>query len=737
MDYQQIYNKLANGNLADSFPMIRDKSRIIGNWTIADEVESLWTTYQQMMLFMLNGIKDSQSKAMRESICKKLYTLTTKIERQERLNIHKEEKYVSNCSSLRNIPSMESLVTNLEQLSAEIDAVKNDELLRDSIKAYNLDKLEKDIESARTKLFYWVWTSEPWSNNDVTQANRIIFSEQISNNDKALIVAAVTLSLLEYPDPSKMLFLLDTYLFDNALVAQRALVGFIIAFELDFSNTYRHNTELYNRLDLYKEDSEFASDYYSAIAQLMFSSTTEKVSDKMRLDIMPTIMQSQFKKMNKETKTALNIDELTKNGENPEWIDEEKVTSKIQEMAELQKDGADLYYSTFSMMKGYSFFSEMAHWFYVFSIDNPCVDSVKKLLSSKFGNVVRLMLDGSPFCNSDKYSLCFMFNTLGSFGETTLENQVNSQLQDVESIDDVIEEAKKLSTQKQNVRRHFIFDLYRFFYSYPYKTQFRNPFDVWKKNPINPLSNEWLAKTIGNDPEKNAAYAEFLMRKEFYAGANDIFAKLAINEFDKELVSIWQKLGFCQQKLGNNSSALHSYKVANNLKPNSKWTLSHLATLSSIAKDHEEALKYYKELLDIDPNNIKYIMSTANLMMELKEYEPAMNLFHKANFIDENNETVKLNIALCSVICKDNNKAMKYILEILSKNADNTNAKDLYAIVMMIDGNVREAYNYVKDNYNATNISHFEELLNKLEERDVVDSNTHRLFIDALALNVE
>ncbi len=736
MDYNLILSKLNAGDLAGSFPSIREKARMLGNWFIADEAENLWMTYRHMMQFMLSGVKDPQSESMRKDIEEKLRTLLTKMERQERMNVHKEHKYVSIRKSLQNLPSMEAIVNALEQVSADIEQLNSDELIRESIRVYNQENLEKDKEAALSRLFYWVWTSDPWTNSDVNQANRVIFSDSISNNDKAVLVSATTLSLLEYNDCAKQLFLLDCYLHEDVQVSQRALIGFIITYYLN-REQYSFCEDLHERLLIYKEDPIFVSDLYSSITQLMLSCTTEKVTSKMREDIMPALMMSQLTKAKKNNSLNLDIEEMTKNGENPEWVDEEKISAKVKEMADLQLDGADVYFSSFASMKGYSFFSEMSHWFYPFAIDTPLVPEIKKILNSSIGNIVKLMLKASPFCNSDKYSLCFTFSSIGNFGSSIIENQVNEQLQGNVQIDDLVEEAEKIEPQKKDVRRQYIFDLYRFFYVNPYHNQFINPFKLMNESPIDPTSDTWLNEILGSRKEELTQYAEFLMRKEFYTIAEKIFTIVAVNEFDETLASVWQKLGFCKQKLGKQIDAMHAYSVANHLKPNSKWTLTHLASMSVQAKDYKNALKYYKALLDIDEENMKFIIGAANMMMETDDYESALTLLHKANFIDEGNDTVMLNLAWCLIMMRSNDKAMKHILEMLSADANNKRAKELYAIVMLIDNNVREAYRAISD---ISGNEMTEELKNKLRtlaDAQVIDSSTVQLFTDAITLQIE
>ena len=525
MDYSCITSKLKEYNLAETFPELRRKVSSLGIWSLTEKVENLWITYQQMMQFMLQGFHDSQSEKIRQDICHQLEIIVGRLERFERMAKYPSDKYTQARKNLDNVPSFESIVSDMEKLALELKQVKGDELIRESVRQYHLERLESLHESATLNLFNWTWTSELWQNADVNQANQFIFSEHISSNDKAVFISAVTLSLLEFVDIAKLLFLLDSYLVDDDHVSQRALIGFLLAFYIHF-NEIKTCTEIENRLSIYRDDSLFLHDVYAAMMQLQMSCTTDSVSSKIRNDIMPVLMRGVMPK--KTSGQDFNVNEWMKNGENPEWMDNEKMDKKMHEMADLQLEGADVYYASFATLKGYSFFSQIPHWFYPFSFDSIHIPELKKMLEGSAGKFIKLILNGSPFCNSDKYSLCFTFSNLGQMGKTAIEDQISNQIPNEMDINDLTENAE-LNTSKKDIRRHYIFDLYRFFYSYPYKQQFKNPFDILKKNPLTPLSNPWLKHLLCAQKEDLAQYADFLKNINT-RNRNTIQSQIALNK---------------------------------------------------------------------------------------------------------------------------------------------------------------------------------------------------------------
>lgn len=730
MDYHQIITQLRSFNLAETFPEIRRKAEQIGNWSLTEDVERQWTTYQQMLQFMLQGMNDTQSEQIRRSICQQLEIAVGRMERMERMAKSPTDKYTCARKSLNNIPSFESVVSGMEKVSAEMAQTRGDGLLRDSVRQYQMERLEEAHESAMVNLFNWTWTSELWQNTDVALANQLILSDCVSSDDKAVFISAVTLSLLEFSDPAKLLFLLDCYLMGDVLVAQRSLTGFIVVFHLNF-NDYKTCEELRNRLQIYRDDPNFVHDIYSTMMQLQMSCTTESVSSKIRNDIMPAFMQGLA--MKKEGKGSLDANELMKNGENPEWMADEKVNKKVHEMTEMQLEGADVYYASFVTLKGFSFFSQMPHWFYPFSQENSLVPELKKMLSGKIGNLIKVMLSGSPFCDSDRYSFCFTLANVGQMGESVLEQQVSSQIPEGMDIEDF---AKKEQVSKKDRRRHYIFDLYRFFNAYPYKMQFANPFDRIKENPITPFSNEWLKELLLEHQEEMEQYADFLMRKEFYQPALQLFDAIVTNEFDPAMADMWQKKGFCHQKLNNSRAAIHAYTVADSIKPNSKWTLSHLASLCMMMGKMEEAASYYKNLLEISPDNGKYLLHAAQALMNCDRHDEATPLLYKAAYLDESSIPLQLQLAWCLMVEGKTDEAMKYVMKVLSGESDNESANILFSIALMMEGKMQEGYHTLLPMASKHVISELRQKLEILCKHKRTDNMTATLFTDALSLQM-
>jgi tetratricopeptide (TPR) repeat protein len=234
-----------------------------------------------------------------------------------------------------------------------------------------------------------------------------------------------------------------------------------------------------------------------------------------------------------------------------------------------------------------------------------------------------------------------------------------------------------------------------------------------------------------------AQYADFLMRKAFYEAALSIFTTIATNEFDPDLASIWQKIGFCHQKLGHATEALYAYNVANSIKPNSKWTLSHLATLSYQAGQMDKAATYYQALLEMSPDNLKYLQQAAQSLMQSNCFDEALPLLYKASFLDEDSPRVQLLLAWCLLVNQKKDEAMHHIQSVLTEETTREEANILRGLALLMDGKIREAYQQLRPIVSEDHVAEVRQKLHTLEQRQLVPHNIAILFMDALTLHID
>lgn len=687
-----------SSNLTDMLETLQSLVKAAQNYELENELSRMHTTYATMLRYMVQGVDDPNATHLYTQLVRQSYIIADRANRQKRIREKANEKYSITLKYSRKDLSLDAILISLDTQCKAILQLRKEPYERESIQQHKWEQHQTERENMLKAMFEYIWTSDVWQRSDYERATELLNSDTIDTQAKCVFISAVTLSLIEMFDERKFMLLFDAYLSNQLDINQRAIIALIILLK-QYEQRIPKFPEVNARLSLYLEDPKFVRDAFRIMMQLQQSRLTENISSKMREDIIPTIMQStQFKR------TQFGIEEIddymTKNGENPEWHHnqaDEKAQTKLQEMAELQMEGADVYMSTFSYMKGYQFFHYMANWFTPFSADNPDLTDAKKHLEKETGttNVITTLMRFAPFCDSDKYSFYFMMESIGTVGRDQISQSLNRQMSG-EELDEQLQEVKTYKPKAKDISRNYIYDLYRFFQLYPYHQQFPNPFA--KELPVYSPLNCTVLTPLLEQKEEVLQLAEFLMRKGFYLDAVQLFMKLNPQETEDD-ADIWQKIGFCYQKNKDFESALTYYTVAFKLKSTSSWTLKHLAQTAYQLKKYENAEVYYDMLLDDDSENLRYLTRKIDCLMQTSQYTEALPLLYKVTYLNEDNEELKDLLAWCQLLAGNTEKAkLIYTNDLLPQNSQPTTLMHA-GCTLLVDGKLSEAYQMFKQAY--------------------------------------
>lgn len=730
MERDNIIKALHARNLTITFPEIRREAEDLGNWPIIEEVETLWNTYSQMLIFMIRGYSDPKCEEIRNGICEKLINITYNLAQVRRVKENPVSLYAISYKHKKSVQSFEYIISSLESKCVAIKEVGSDVFIPNDEKEAKLDELYADKDSLLLRLFNYVWTSTIWSDVDIEQANRILLSEKLTTNDKSVFLSSVTLSLLEVPDASKLLLLLDSYIIGNNIISQRALIGFVIGYNKHHA-LYDATKELNERLDIYKDDTEFLNDLCATMMQLQMTATTDAANNKIASSILPILMQQH----NNIKSNGADYSQLIKNGENPEWAND-KANKAMGEISSMFQNGVDINFSQFKNHKNESFFNRVSHWFYLFSFETLTRIDKKCFTSPNTDGVLKTLLTTEQFCDSDKYSMCYIFSNMRAF-EGMINDAISPDLKiQLNELHDLLEE-KKQEPSKNAVRRAYIHDLYRFFMCNPYKKEFYNPFLSLQDTPLSPLSHEWTWRLFSSQKDGLSQYSDFLMRNGYYGEALKIYPIFVTNKYDENLAGEWQKIGFCQQKLGNLSKAAEAYSIANKIKPNSKWTLTHLASVSMSLQQWEMASHCYAQLMEIENDNTKFMNNMVEALLNMSRYDEAIHLLHKLDYLTED-PSVKLKLAYVLIVSNRIDEANTELLKIQSEQIDIQQQTDmLKGICLLTKKMLPEAYEICSNSTSSKSIDYLEGCIEALVEKKIIDQQTCTLFVDALRLQIQ
>lgn len=682
------------------------------NWDLSNSLEQTEATYNTMLAYLEKGINDPNLN----DLYGKLWQTSIEIElsaiRQQRMQKSPNDKY---CVEARENCATTQLPALLQSFFQTTD--------------------DTQCEEYTLRLFNSVWASSQWTHGDVVAAMDFIAEDSVPMKIKAVLISATTIALSEMFDVEKLLFLISGYLSVDTDISQRSLVGIVLALR-------QHNTlipfypEIRRQIEMLADDELFVSQTYNVLMLLQMSSLTDKVSNKIREDIMPAIQHA-----SRETKHRMGMleirEKMNSNGENPEWMESEDsngaseeqeriAEEKMREMAEMQLKGEDIYMSTFCYMKGFPFFNKMAHWFYPFTTDEPLLKSITEKIGEQNNRLIQLLFNGSPFCNSDKFSLMMITENLGNEGVEGIASQMDAVVSDIEEDQraELIDKALNRNRNANAIARSYIFDLYRFFMLYPYRAQFSSPFSDAQKNLFSPIRIKGLAPIL-KDNARLYDFADFLIRKQYYGEALDTLRQYVRNG-GKKTAQYWQKKGFCHQKLDELANARECFINADAIKPNSKWTLSHLGRISIQLSDWKEATECYRQLVGMDEDNIQYLVRLAECLSKQKQYQNALERLYKAHYIDPSNTVVLSDIVHCLILSGEKEKALQYSLDGISR-----------AIVHMLTGQMTDAiseFRNVYSQYKSENksLTDFKYAIDRfIADIDTIDTMRLSLIIDA------
>ena len=705
-------------NLQEIFTKLEQLLSKQDSYELNDTLQQIRSTYTMMLSYMVKGVDDPNAGQIYMDLVRQCYKTGFRSIRMHHIQSLASDKYVQAYKSIVNGPSLQALLRNLELSCSRLASVKSAPNDRERIQTHDLVESSQVHQSNMTNLFNQVWTSDNWQSEDYETAQELLHSSVLSSYEKSFFVSAVLLSLLETFDEHKLMCLFDGYETGDGEYRMRCAVGIVLALRM-YDNCLDLFPKICSRLSLLYDDPHFVDDLYVILMQLQYSKLTDKISDKMQNDIIPTLLKS-----GKFHRTDYGIEEidsyLTQNGENPEWhkgAHDDVAQEKIQEMAELQMEGADVQMSTFIHMKNGPFFQQTCNWLLPFSPDHPDIIEIINRLGKEnhITKTFMSLLETAPFCNSDRYSFSFMIDRIGSVGQQMVDKNLSSQMSDSE-MKEQLKEMKGTTPKSSEHSRYFIYDLYRFFIGYPFHHQFPNPFG--KDEPaFTPLSCSMM-KPLLDDHEHLLSLGEFFMRKELYTGALQLFYALHPQEREDH-DSIWQKIGFCQQQSGDYEGALRSYTTAYSLNPNSRWTLKHLASVSYHEQNYSDAEVYYDMLLSEDEENLSYLKHKADCQIQDNRYADAIPVLYKLNYLDEHSTEVKEDLAYSLLMTSKKEKAKEIYEQLLSDNPESPQYNLNLANIYYLDGDMETAYTLYSTAYS------------EMEGQDDRKKKFKRMFVDA------
>ena len=640
--HKMLCNLVSEKRIKQSLDILAEMITASSSGDMRDEYEDIVMTYRNMLTYTIEGIKDPERSKIYLKLIQSILGLSDRV-RQDILSHYSgwHTYWVKQQAEKEMKLTGKTIVETVDDLMFKSEL---DEWLKLS-NVTNPDPesiISKKHKQLIKNIFNHLWLTDYYGEAENSLLNIILKSGKFRWHESSIFTTAVTLSLLRTWQSEKLFHLIDIYEEGEVQVMERALSGLILNLHY-YNGRILLYPDINNRIKEMSQDIRFREHCMIIVLQTIRSRETEKLSKKLHDEILP-----QVARMKPRIEEKLDLDNILpkdKNEEkNPDWSemfsDSEEIFKTMEELTNLQMEGADVYMSAFANMKHFDFFKDFQNWFVPFYPDHESVDEIyKDEILGPGTNELAEALYKTPFiCNSDKYSLLLNLKYLPSSQKNMMLKVFRMELEGLQQLNEEESGIDPYKTFRINVTQ-YLQDIYRFFKLSPYKKEFEDLFigrlDIY---------NSEFFKMTSNASEAEAGLADYFFSKNFYDDALDLFLK-QVSEKPSE-VQLYEKIGYCYQESGDYSEALRFYRRAE-LIDRKAWTIKKIGLCLRRLGKNEEALEYYLQACDMEPENIHTVIMTAHCYLDLKKYEQALKYYFRVEYNEPVNLKILRPIAYC------------------------------------------------------------------------------------------
>lgn len=659
-DHRRICGLLHQRKVADAIKQLRDLVNESHRVFLNEQLDELLDTYRNILRHSFTATKDPEREKVYHYLIRSLLDMADEMKeylltRDAGLNTYRIKNNLLRDNRMERGDAMKIL----ESLTFDTELAN---LLKDT-RVGEHPKREKGL----IRVFNIIWLSDKYSDGEQELLQAVCTSEKLPWHDKALVVSALTLSLLRYFDLNKFLILFSFVEKRQELVWERAMVGIFLAF-LKYNDRYYLYHALEEKTLALREFPDIEQNIEGILVQFTKSKETDKVRKKWEEEILPEMM-----KMRPRIEEKLDLDNIfgEEQGEekNPDWEtvfeDSPDLLNKLQEFTEMQMEGMDVFISAFSQLKGFPFFREISNWFVPFYSESetlaPIIRNPEKELD--LTPLVEKLESTYFMCNSDKYSFCLNLEQVPDQQKAMMMNMLNAEMKNISELEKD-ESLVNAFARTKSIYTQYFQDLYRFFKLHPWRQEFEDMFgldlDLYETSFVKHLVSD--EKTIRN-------IAEFYFDKKFYPDALKIF--LVILEEDHSNLELFEKIAFCYEKTGQFDKALEFYTKADLINSDRLWIIKKLAYCCKVLNQWPEALRYYREAEKQDPEDLKLQAHIGQCLIHTQHYQEALDVYFKVEVLAPENHRIRRPLAWCSFVLGKLETAKDYLERLLAEEPGN------------------------------------------------------------------
>ena len=588
-----------------------------------EKLQALKADYDLLLHYWQQGFSDPERDHLYAALLRRLYTLGSNM----LLNDH-----------LRNSPFMMNVYSRPRHSGREwsVGAIRSQledfvstqamlELEPEHIRQPKAKKLHEEHARLMYDLFDYIVTSRLWSEATASSFEAMLLSPTIDTTDRQLMVSAITLSVMQAFGYQKFSVLCSVYEHaDDEALRQRALVGWVLAMDASKLRLY---PEVFDRVATLCADDRALQELIELQMQLFYCMEAEDDGKTIQNEIIPDLMKGNNLRMTRRGLEEVDEESL-EDILHPEAAEQsmEHMEQSMHRMADMQKQGADIYFGGFSQMKRFAFFNNLAAWFVPFYPQHPAVSSIWE--NTKGKRFLETITQIGAFCDSDKYSFVLAFNhVLDRIPPSMLSMVEQGEASPIPLGGQIADEEQR---QPAFQRRLYLQNLYRFHRLFPVRSEFVNPFAdasryLFFANPV------FRATRL---QERTMEVAAFLLKRKRTDELLQVLDSLDASLHNYHYYIIRARVETSPE------SQRRLYRQALDAKPDSEQALAGWARSCFDARDYDEAIEAYRRLTGMQPDRLSYQLSLAACLANAGRTDEAEPLLFKLQYLNPDNLNV-------------------------------------------------------------------------------------------------
>lgn len=686
----KIYKLVKTRRLREAFSEALSLSETMMSFETSETLQRAEETYRQMLRYAASGAADPERQEMIARLGETILTVTDILERQNQM-ADSASLYYSTARFEKMRPA-ETVAAMLDDYRCHSASGSVFNFVAGSQKQEEYRANKQHTEELERRIFNRVWCSHPLDRADAEALHAMFASDSYPRHLRILVVWALTLGALQFYDSRRLELLCDARMTADPQLQGAALVSLLLA--LGHARGRYIPRRVRNRLDALADTSDWNADIELTYKELTRTRDTDRITAKIRDEVVPEMMKLRPEISKRFNNLPTDPEELE---ENPEWtelLEKSGVADKLKEMSEIQEEGGDVMMGTFAHLKVFPFFHVVANWFLPFHTERSEFAGAENEDLQAITDIVAAM---PMLCDSDKYSLMFSLTAAPKAQRAMMMRQMNAQMDQLNEL-----RAATLTTDltdRRDIIRRQVQNLFRFFRLYRRKGEFNNPFtgviDLTGLPTLEHLSRPDIVQVI----------CEFYFSHGYYEDGLELarrtgIASEGIPQPDTPEYLLVQRMGFANMKLGRYREALGHFDRILMTSPEKTWVLKNAARCLMRIGDYSKALQHWNTIASLkgNENDAQFALNAATCHLELKEYDQAVRDFFKAEYLGAKPARVLRQLSWALLMNGDPERSRRYLQQAIEKTGAIPNDYLNMGHISLVTGNFSDALDSYRKN---------------------------------------